>query len=57
MKDYSIIDGPKTGLAAILMPIFLHPGMHQIRTRATKTFNRKKERHNTDASLLFGGFH
>jgi hypothetical protein len=57
MQDYSIMDGLKTGLAAILMPIFLHPGMHQTRARATKTLNRKKERHNMDASLLFGGFH
>ena len=57
MQDYSIIDGLKTGLAAILMPIVLHPGMHQTRARATKTLNRKKERHNKDASLLFWGFH
>jgi len=42
MQDYSIIDGLKTGLAAILMPIFLPPGMHQTRPRATKTLNRKK---------------
>ena len=28
-QDYSIIDGLKTGLAAILMSIFLHPGMHR----------------------------
>jgi hypothetical protein len=27
---------------SILMPIFLHPGMHQTRARATKTLNRKK---------------
>ena len=44
MQDYSIIEGLKTGLAAILMPIFLHPGMHQTRARATKTLNCKKVR-------------